>query len=128
MDNPQEATEKLRQLKEAGLQIAMDDFGTGFSSLYYLKNFPIDVIKVDRSFIKDIEKDAKIRAIIESIVSLAHNLDLKVTAEGVETEDQLAFLMETSCDFAQGYYFARPINSTKSTQFLQKHVEGTFAK
>jgi EAL domain-containing protein (putative c-di-GMP-specific phosphodiesterase class I) len=128
MENPNEAAKKLKQLKEVGVQIAMDDFGTEFSSLYYLSKFPIDVIKIDRLFIKDIEYDAKVRTIIRSIVSLAHDLGLKVTAEGVETKKQLAFLKEISCDFAQGFYFSRPKDAKIITEYLLNTPEGIGSK
>src|SRR6185437_9333915 len=99
MENPEDAINKLNLLKAYGIQIAMDDFGVGYSSLLYLKNFPIDTIKIDRSFINEITHDSKVQTIISAIVNLAHELGLKVTAEGVETEQQLTSLKELSCDF-----------------------------
>ncbi len=120
MENPTETNKKLKQLRKNGLKISIDDFGTGYSSLYYLKEFAVDVIKIDRMFIKDIENDSKNCTIIQSIINLAHDLDLKVTAEGVETEIQLEFLKNISCDFFQGYYFSRPKDENTITKLLLK--------
>ncbi|HJV34275.1 EAL domain-containing protein, partial [Geomonas sp.] len=99
----------LRALKEMGVQLAIDDFGTGYSSLSYLKHFPIDAIKIDRSFIAELDSNSDDVAITEAIISLAHSLKLKVVAEGVENEAQLQFLRARHCDGAQGYYFAAPM-------------------
>jgi CheY-like chemotaxis protein len=99
----------LRGLKEAGVKLSVDDFGTGYSSLAYLKRFPLDALKIDRAFIRDIVTDADDAAITLAIISLAHSLKLKVVAEGVETEAQLNLLAMHSCDEMQGYYFSRPV-------------------
>ncbi|WP_440778868.1 sensor domain-containing phosphodiesterase [Pseudomonas syringae] len=108
-----EATEDTRQqldsLKKLGLSLAMDDFGTGYSSFSYLKKFPIDVIKIDRSFIRDIPDDEDDMEITSAVIAMAHNLKLKVVAEGIETAAQLAFLRRHRCDVGQGYLFDRPI-------------------
>ena len=110
-----EATEDTRhqlgRLKSLGLTLAMDDFGTGYSSLSYLKKFPIDVIKIDRSFIKDIPDNQDDMEITSAVIAMAHNLKLKVVAEGVESAEQLAFLRRNRCDIGQGYLFDRPIPS-----------------
>ena len=123
LDYGEETISKLNQLKEYGVRLAIDDFGTQYSSLSYLKNYPFDVLKIDRLFVMDIEKDAKARTIIHLIVQLAHGLGMKVTAEGVETEGQLAFLQEISCDFMQGFYFSRPVELWKITEMLLKRKE-----
>jgi diguanylate cyclase (GGDEF)-like protein/PAS domain S-box-containing protein len=99
----------LRNLKGLGVHIAIDDFGTGYSSLSYLRRFPIDILKIDQSFVNDLTVNADDAAIVGSIISLAHSLRLQVIAEGVETAEQLAFLHTHGCDQMQGYYFSRPI-------------------
>ena len=91
-------------MKDRGIGLAIDDFGTGYSSLSYLKQFPFDVLKIDMSFIRDIEETAKNRNIVGAIIDMAHHLELQVVAEGVETEGQLACLRELGCDVVQGYY------------------------
>ncbi|WP_370663305.1 putative bifunctional diguanylate cyclase/phosphodiesterase [Massilia mucilaginosa] len=108
----------LRRLKELGVHIAIDDFGTGYSSLSYLRRFPIDVLKVDQSFVADISLGADGAAIVVSIISLAHSLRLKVIAEGVETAEQLAFLREHGCDEVQGYFFSRPVGALEFEHLL----------
>ncbi|MCK0471157.1 bifunctional diguanylate cyclase/phosphodiesterase [Halalkalibacter sp. APA_J-10(15)] len=100
----------LKELKKLGVKIAIDDFGTGFSSLNYLKRFPIDHLKVDQSFVKDIQVDDD-RDIITTIIALGHNLKMKVIAEGVETKEQVAFLKKSKCDILQGYYYSKPLDS-----------------
>jgi len=109
LNNIEEAIDRLQELKDKGIKIAIDDFGTGFSSLNYLKRLPIDKVKIDKSFVDDVNTDTRDAAIVQSIISLAHNLQLTVIAEGVETEKQLAFLKEHGCDEIQGYLFARPM-------------------
>ena len=109
----------LRRLKEIGVGLAVDDFGTGYSSLAYLKRFPIDCLKVDQAFVKDIIADTNDVSITRAIITLAHNLKLKVVAEGVETEGQLGLLIANQCDEVQGYYFSRPLGAADATALLR---------
>ena len=118
MSDAEEAVETLRALKTLDVRLAVDDFGTGYSSLAYLKRFPLDVLKIDRAFIRDIVSDADDATIARTIINLAHSLKLKVVAEGVETEGQLSFLRSHGCDEMQGYYFARPLGVEDCTQAL----------
>lgn len=99
----------MHELKEMGLYLSIDDFGTGYSSLNYLKQFPIDKLKIDISFVKDIASDQNSASISRAIIALAHGLNLKAIAEGVETEKQLAFMIENHCDEMQGFYFSVPL-------------------
>ncbi|OUS31552.1 hypothetical protein A9Q99_03000 [Gammaproteobacteria bacterium 45_16_T64] len=99
----------LTRLREEGIRICMDDFGTGYSSLNYLKTLPVDVLKIDRTFVKDVTESKDDRAIASSIITLGHNLDMKIVAEGVETIEQSDFLQSQDCDMVQGYYFGKPM-------------------
>ncbi len=105
----EETIKILNTLKEMGVSLSVDDFGTGYSSLNYLKRFPLDVLKIDRSFVNDITTHPDDRAVVESIIALGHNLNLKVIAEGVETKEQFLLLKEKKCDGVQGYYFSKPV-------------------
>jgi len=126
-----EATEDTRQqldsLKKMGLSLAMDDFGTGYSSFSYLKKFPIDVIKIDRSFIRDIPDDQDDMEITSAVIAMAHNLKLKVVAEGIETAAQLTFLRRHRCDVGQGYLFDRPIPGEDLIAKLRRYPRGPLA-
>jgi diguanylate cyclase (GGDEF)-like protein/PAS domain S-box-containing protein len=105
------AMKTLNELKGLGIKISIDDFGTGYSSLNYLKKFSIDYLKIDRSFIKDIMNNETDANIVDTIISMAHNLKLEVIAEGVEDRDQLSFLQSHNCDFVQGYFFSKPLSA-----------------
>jgi EAL domain-containing protein (putative c-di-GMP-specific phosphodiesterase class I) len=109
MQNAEVAVRTLGELKAMGVKIAIDDFGTGYSSLGYLKRLPIDTLKIDRSFVRDVTTDPDDAALVMAIITLAHNLRLKVIAEGVETEDQRRFLHLLRCDEWQGYLFSKPV-------------------
>ncbi|MGE8334176.1 putative bifunctional diguanylate cyclase/phosphodiesterase [Pseudomonas laurylsulfatiphila] len=126
-----EATEdthlQLDQLKRLGLTLAMDDFGTGYSSLSYLKKFPIDIIKIDRSFIHEIPDNQDDMEITSAVIAMAHNLKLKVVAEGIETADQLSFLRRHRCDVGQGYLFDRPIPGNELIEKLKRYPRGPIA-
>ena len=118
MQNPERTTTILRNLKEIGVRISLDDFGTGYSSLNYLKRFPIDTMKIDQSFVRDITSDPDDAAITCSVISL-HSLRHQVIAEGVETEAQLNFLWRNHCDQIQGYYFSQPLPAEEFAQILR---------
>ena len=123
MQNTDMAIETLTELKKTGVKISIDDFGTGYSSLGYLKRLPLDVLKIDRSFVQDVTGNAEDAAIVMTIISLAHNLNLKVIAEGVELEEQLKFLQLLRCDEWQGYLYSKPVSSEKFRELLMKNNE-----
>ena len=127
MQNAEEATLVLEKLHAKGIHISIDDFGTGYSSLSYLKRFPLDTLKIDRSFVRDISSDPDDAAIVKSVIALAHSLRLGVIAEGVETEEQLAFLSALGCDEYQGYYRSRPVPAEEFAQLLRES-DGTVKK
>jgi diguanylate cyclase (GGDEF)-like protein/PAS domain S-box-containing protein len=109
MKEPDQAIEKLHELKLMGIRVAIDDFGTGYSSLNYLKRFPIDTLKIDKSFVADVCKDPHDTAIVRAIITLGHALDLTVVAEGVETQEQLKYLSSLDCDLVQGFLFSKSL-------------------
>ena len=109
MHEDESTLDRLHELKHLGVQIAIDDFGTGYSSLNYLRQLPVDIIKIDRSFISQLEHDAATVAIVDTITSLAHTLGKKVVAEGVESEVQLDVLVQIGCDLVQGFFFEKPV-------------------
>ncbi|NLR74020.1 putative bifunctional diguanylate cyclase/phosphodiesterase [Leeia aquatica] len=113
----------LTRLNDLGVSLAIDDFGTGYSSLSYLKRFPIDHLKVDRSFVRDVINDPDDASITSAIVAMAHNLKLNVVAEGVETEDQAQFLRDLGCEYAQGYLYSMPLHADDMTEFIRQHSE-----
>ncbi len=118
MGQPEAAMDKLRQIKQRGLTLSMDDFGTGYSSLSYLHKFPFNVLKIDRSFVSRIGPNGEDSEIVATIVALAHNLGMKVVAEGVETAEQAARLRALRCQYAQGFYFDRPLSAPDAASRL----------
>jgi diguanylate cyclase (GGDEF)-like protein len=123
VDNVAEAIALLRQLKTIGIELSIDDFGTGYSSLGYLQQFCADTLKVDRSFVRELESSSKNKAIVDIIVTLAHKLDMDVVAEGIETEEQKTILQALNCEYGQGYLFAKPLKSQDATDLLkQQHT------
>jgi diguanylate cyclase (GGDEF)-like protein len=124
MTDAESAVDTLRQIKARGIRLALDDFGTGYSSLSYLKRFPLDALKIDRAFIRDVTENPDDVSIVVAIISLARSLRLKVIAEGVETQEQLEFLRRHGCDEAQGYYIARPMDTDSVSRLLGVSVEG----
>ena len=120
MHDAEKLTAMLTQLKKLDIQISVDDFGTGYSSLSYLKRFPVDRLKVDRSFVQDIAADHDDVTIVRTIIALGHNLGLKVVAEGVETEQQVKFLRQNQCDEMQGYYFGMPMSADEFRLLFSK--------
>jgi EAL domain-containing protein (putative c-di-GMP-specific phosphodiesterase class I) len=119
MQNAEQAIILLWKLKNMGIHLSIDDFGTGYSSLAYLKRLPVDCVKIDRSFIKDIPREVDDMAITTGIISLAHSLRLKVVAEGVETVEQYDFLRKNGCDEIQGYFFSKPLPVDEITALLE---------
>jgi EAL domain-containing protein (putative c-di-GMP-specific phosphodiesterase class I) len=124
MTDAESAVETLRQIKARGIRLALDDFGTGYSSLSYLKRFPLDALKIDRAFIRDVTENPDDVSIVVAIISLARSLRLHVIAEGVETQEQLEFLRRHGCDEAQGYYIARPMDVAAISRVLGADVGG----
>jgi len=127
IQHPDKAIELLRDIKALGVRLAIDDFGTGYSSLGQLKHFPIDTLKVDRSFIRDIPNDSEDRAITEAIIAMGKTLSLTVVAEGVETAEQESFLREHACDEMQGYYFSKPVVADEFAELLRKGASSAAA-
>jgi len=119
MRDVEQSASQLRELREMGVHISIDDFGTGYSSLNYLKKLPIERLKIDKSFIQDIVKDSDDRAIIGAVTSMAHKMGIKTVAEGVETEEQLAFLRYSECDEAQGFLFSRPVPAEQFRELVE---------
>ena len=126
MRNPEHAAALLGQIRDIGVGLAIDDFGTGYSSLSYLKRFPLSVVKIDRSFVKDLPQDRDAQALASGILALAHGLRMKVVAEGVETGEQLAWLRHQGCDEIQGFLLCKPIPADEARDFIARHLRTLF--
>jgi len=122
MHDPKEAIEIMDNLHKRGIRLSIDDFGTGYSSLSYLKKFKIYKLKIDQSFVRDIDSDADDRAIVKAIIMMAQSLGMVTIAEGVETAEQLAFLKEQGCEEAQGYYYSKPLSASRFEEFIKKNL------
>ncbi len=120
LDKTEDLIDRIRAVKNMGIQLAIDDFGTGYATLSYLKYVPADLLKIDSSFLSNITADAEDAAIVKAIITMAHSLNLRVVAEGVENEAQLAMLRRLGCDMAQGYYFSKPLPENELKHFLSK--------
>ena len=128
MYNPERMISVLAKIKSMGVRLAIDDFGTGYASLAQIKRFPVDTLKVDRSFVRNLPQDAEDKAITEAIIAMGKALSLTVVAEGVETVEQMNFLKEHSCDEMQGYYFSKPIMPEQFADLLRKHVSSPLSE
>jgi EAL domain-containing protein (putative c-di-GMP-specific phosphodiesterase class I) len=126
LDTRHEVIQKLRLLHEAGLQVALDDFGTGYSAMSYLLKFNLDILKIDQSFVRNVNTPGG-RAIVEAVVAMAHKLGLVVVAEGVEHVPEMVFLKSIGCDFAQGYLLSRPIPPAAFKALIQQDRDGLLA-
>ena len=120
--DPEHVIKVLNQLKNIGVSLAIDDFGIGYSSLSYLRRFPIDVLKIDRSFVMKIDKSKTDASVVKLILGLANELDIKVVAEGVETIDQYQRLKNWKCDLIQGFYFSKPLPESDYTKLLEQQT------
>ncbi len=125
MENAEDVIDTLQSMKEMGVSLAIDDFGTGYSSLSYLRRFPIDLLKVDREFVKDVDTDRADADIVCAIITLAHALDVKVLAEGVETDQQRDFLHDQGCDYLQGYLYGKPMPASSFADSFLKQQHST---
>jgi len=121
--DPQRAVAVLEPLRQAGHRIAIDDFGTGYSSLSYLKRFPVDYVKIDQTFVRDLAAGGEDAAITRAIIAMAHGLELKVVAEGVETQAQMDFLKLQRCDEIQGYLISPPVPAEQFAELLRAQAE-----
>jgi EAL domain-containing protein (putative c-di-GMP-specific phosphodiesterase class I) len=118
MENAADATASLEQLSNSGIQLSIDDFGTGYSSLSYLHRFPLNTLKIDRSFVSRMDAEGENSEIVQTIITLAHNLGLDVIAEGVETADQMEQLRSLGCEAGQGFFFSKPLDSDSARALI----------
>ena len=120
MHDVEQAASKLRAIKSLGVRLALDDFGTGYSSLSYLRSFPVDVVKIDKLFVDEIETDEGASALVQAILRLGLGLTFEVVAEGIETQEQMKSLLDLGCLYGQGYYLAHPLSAPDLEEFLEK--------
>jgi EAL domain-containing protein (putative c-di-GMP-specific phosphodiesterase class I) len=125
MSNPERSLNVLRKIHDIGVSIVIDDFGTGYSSLAYLQKLPVDGLKIDRSFVVEMDREDDTRPIINSIIEMAHNLGITVTAEGIESRQIMAKLAGMNCDFAQGYHISEPLAADSVLAWLRQNVPDT---
>jgi len=118
-----QATKTLNYFKRMGLKLALDDFGTGYSSLSYLMKLPFDKLKIDQTFINNLNTETKGTAIVEAIINMSHSLGMRVIAEGVEQEEQMQTLLQMRCDHVQGYYVSRPLTVDQFENFIRQHTK-----
>jgi EAL domain-containing protein (putative c-di-GMP-specific phosphodiesterase class I) len=123
LEHQEPALGTLQRLRGMGVVLCIDDFGTGYSSLGYLHRFPLDVVKIDRSFVSQMDRDGRSAQLVHATVNLARNLRVKVVAEGVETREQLAALRGMGCDYAQGFLFAEPLNEERMERMLASNPQ-----
>jgi len=128
MQNPDYAVEVLNEITNLGIHISIDDFGTGYSSLSHLKRFSVNTLKIDKSFVKDVETNTTDAAIATAIIAMGSSLNLKVIAEGVETEQQMTFLRDNNCDQVQGFLISRPLPADQALKVLRKKCIGELVK
>jgi len=121
MQNPNSALHTLEALKATGITIAIDDFGTGYSSLEYLQKFPVEYIKIDRAFIKDMMTNLSDQAIVRAIIAIANSMNRRIIAEGIEKAEEAALLKQMGCHEIQGYYLSKPISATETQHFIEKY-------
>lgn len=119
MNNTKEMLKVFQELKNIGVKLALDDFGTGYSSFGYIKNIPLDIVKLDRSLIGDLDSDEREQMIVQAMITIVHGLHLEVVAEGVETREQLALLQQYGCNYIQGYLFSRPLPAREFADYYQ---------
>jgi EAL domain-containing protein (putative c-di-GMP-specific phosphodiesterase class I) len=122
MKRAESAASVLKTLRENGVQLAIDDFGTGYSSLSYLRKFPVDSLKIDQSFVRQITSSPDETSIVAAVISMGRSLKLRVVAEGVETQEELSFLQAHRCDEAQGYFFSRPVPPQQFAKLLEAGI------
>ena len=123
MEDSRSAAEVLAELKAIGVQLALDDFGTGYSSLSYLKRFPIDTLKIDQSFVRDLETDTDDAGIVTAVIGMGKSLNMRIVAEGVETREQLDLVRSLGCTDVQGFYYSPPVPVRELNQILAKHPQ-----